>query len=97
MFEGAIGQGENDLQAHLAIFKLEGSMASAVQLGSSSKRLLVRNKPSSLERYLAREGWQKSDQMGATAIFERNQPQKQTLYASCGLYSPLYTICDLSL
>ena len=53
--------------------------------------------PSALlaEHYLTGQNWALQDRYGATVIYEK-QLVKENLYASCGLYSPLYLLRDLS-
>lgn len=93
VFNAALQEDRNHVQMLGAILRLERTRRSAIIIAHNPKALLTKTFDD-VEAYLLDQGWQKTDQFGGTVFYRRGVGKQ--LSASCGMYSRLYMVCDLS-
>lgn len=92
LFRGAWAEHKDNFSVLRAIATLELTRQEALSIEDDGQRVVTRSY-TTLEPYLAADGWKWSNRFGSTLTFGK---QDQYLIASCTPYSPLYLICDLS-
>jgi hypothetical protein len=93
LFRGAWPQHQDNKVILSSILKMELGRDSSRVIDENDAQRVVTRSFSTLESYLAADGWTWINRFGSTITYGK---QNQRLIASCSPYSPLYTICDLS-
>ena len=92
LFREAWSSERDHLSVMRTIFDLETAREDALPIDDDLQQVITRSYQD-LEPYVAEEGWVWENRFGSTITYAK---QDKHLIASCGPYSALYMICNLS-